>query len=641
MSRRSQARLRDERGASMVIVLALMAIFGILMVAIGAQGQAGMLASTGLRNERASEYAAAGAMDGAINSMRGTITKGRDGLACPPFYGASGNVVVDCSPLAGSGALQSASNTSPSYALLTTRGLPGYDTGSGISTSGGNNPLLATGKVYSNTTIDTPKGLKGTESVGAYGACSGPITGNPVQCNTGVHVDDPGGSGIDPTTGPWAAALQSVPAAAPAFSCNGTTDVATMKPGAYYSLSTLTSSIGSCDVTYLEPGNYYFDFDQTDPSNTRWTIGNVVIGGTAKDWDPAVAGSSPTVPGACYVDDASHPAGVQLMFAGTSRIRVNGSGTLELCPTYSTTSQQIVMYGRKTDQPGTGVPTTYTPTGATGASPSTMGTPLPNVLSINGAVNNPPSGTVVSGKNAIGKVTLTGFDTSTIPAGSKITKVEVRVAHSENGQVGSFGITTTAGSQTLCSDNDTGWSASFSLKTDTLTCTPNLTFSTPADAQVTYQVKRPNNSSSTNVSLDGIEVVITTSTDTLKQQTLGTTLVEISPGGGNKGVTYLWGTVYAPYAVLNLDFKNNNQTAFARGVVINALTGSNVPPAQKLAPFSLPEAPSTYENRVVDLTARVNGRQVLKSRVEFDDDGGSSPGNIVNVLSWTSVNPPT
>src|SRR3954470_3735901 len=112
--------------------------------------------------------------------MRGTIAKGRYGLSCPPFNGATGGVVVDCSPLPGSGAQQSASNSSPSYALLTTRGLTGYGTGAGISTSGGNNPLLANGAVYSNSTINTPKGLKGTESVGAYGACSGPITGNPL-----------------------------------------------------------------------------------------------------------------------------------------------------------------------------------------------------------------------------------------------------------------------------------------------------------------------------------------------------------------------------------------------------------------------------------------------------------------------------
>jgi hypothetical protein len=638
---RRSTGVRDQRGASMVIVLALIAMFGILMVAIGAQGQAGMLASSGVRNERASEYAAAGAMDGAINSMRGTITKGRYGVSCPPFYGATGNVVVDCSPLPGSGAQQPASNTAPTYALLTTRGLTGYGSGDGISTGGGNNPLLVNGKVYSNSTIKTPKGLKGTDSVGAFGACSGAVTGTPVTCNTGVPVNDPGGNLVDPSCGPWAAALQAAPSAAPAVTCNGTTKVATMQPGSYYDLSALTSGIGACATTYMKPGNYYFDFDTTDSSNTLWTINNVVVGGTPKGWDPTAAGSTPSVPGACYADDASNPAGVQLMFARTSRIRIGGSGTLELCPTYSATSQQIVVYGRKTDQSLGGAPTTFTPTGATGASPATMGTPLANVLSVDGVTNNPTTGAVVSGKNAIGKVTLTGFGTSAIPAGSVITKVEVKVTHSENGQVGSFGVTTTANGQDLCSNANTGWATSFPLKTDTLTCTPNLTWVTPADLQVTYQVTRPNNSSSTNVSLDGIQVVITTSANPLRKQTLGTTVIDVSPGGGNNGVMYLWGTVYAPFGVINADFKNNNQTGFARGAVVNAFTGSNVPPAQKLPPFALPPAPLTYADRVVDLTARVNGKQVLKSRVRFNDLGGGSPGNTVDVLSWTAVNPPS
>src|SRR5829696_7766685 len=107
---RSRTRMRGERGASMVIVLTMIVVFGILMVAIGGQGQAGLLASNGVRSERGSQYAASGAMDGAINSMRGTITKGRYGLSCPPFNGASGGVVVDCSPLPGSGAQQSASS---------------------------------------------------------------------------------------------------------------------------------------------------------------------------------------------------------------------------------------------------------------------------------------------------------------------------------------------------------------------------------------------------------------------------------------------------------------------------------------------------------------------------------------------------
>jgi hypothetical protein len=335
---------------------------------------------------------------------------------------------------------------------------------------------------------------------------------------------------------------------------------------------------------------------------------------------------------------------VQLMFARSSRIRVGGSGSLELCPTATSSSQQIVIYGRKTTQSGSAGGLTLAPTGASPApsdtSPANMGTPFANVQLIDGTINNPPNGSTINGKNAIGKVTLTGFGTSAIPVGSAITSVQVIVAHSENGNVGSFGVTATAGAQTLCANANTGWVSSPTLRTDTVTCTltPNLAWNTATDAQVTYQVQRPNNSSSTDVRIDGIQLVVNYSAvNPLRGQTLGTTIIDISPGGGNKGVLYLWGTVYTPFAMVNVDFKNQSQSAFSRGAIINGLTGSNVPPAQKLPPFVLPVPPLKYDDRRVQLTAVLNGKSVLISRVDFDDALGSNLGNTVNVLSWYSI----
>jgi hypothetical protein len=83
----------------------------------------------------------------------------------------------------------------PAYALLTTAGLGGgYPSGVGISVGGGNNVFTVGGSVYSNSTINTPKGMDvGTNFVGAFGVCTGTITGTPVQCNTGTTVADPGG----------------------------------------------------------------------------------------------------------------------------------------------------------------------------------------------------------------------------------------------------------------------------------------------------------------------------------------------------------------------------------------------------------------------------------------------------------------
>jgi hypothetical protein len=175
--------------------------------------------------------------------------------------------------------------------------------------------------------------------------------------------------------------------------------------------------------------------------------------------------------------------------------------------------------------------------------------------------------------------------------------------------------------------------------TDTVTCTPPASW-TPANTDITYRLQRGNNNADTNAFLDGIQLVITTSINPLRGETLGTTVIDVSPGGGNEGVIYLWGTVYTPFGFINADFKHQNQTGFARGAIVNGFTGSNVPPAQKLPPFALPVPPATYADRVVDFTAVSHGKQVLKSRVVYADGGGSTPGNAVNVLSWTGVNPP-
>jgi hypothetical protein len=641
----------------MVIVLMLIAAFGVVMVAIGTQGQSSVQASGGIRSERLQQYAAAGAMEGAINALRRT-THGRDlpGDTCPDYQQTldqtegSGTVAVPvtvrCEVRPGSGIEQPPTSTAPGYALLTTRGLAGYGTGDGIQTSGGNNPLRADGAVYSNSTIKVPKGLEATR-VGAFGACTGTITVTepPVTCGSGAQVLDPGGdAATDPATGPWAADLQSVPPTAPAVTCNTTTKVATMQPGAYYDLGALSSGIGSCAITYMTPGAYYFDFDAGSPSNTQWTIGNALIGGTPKDWSPTApnAPASLSIPGACHQGDASK-LGVQLMFARSSRLAVAGSGQVELCPTVSPSGQQIAVYARKTTQAVTSTPTTVTlaPTGAT-ATPASLATPPANVLALDDTTDQ----ATVSGHDATATATLTGFPTATIPAGSVITSVEIRVRHAETGSVASLAVAATAGGQNLCpTPTSSTLAASAALVTQSVTCTPNLAWTAPVDTQVGFTVKRPgsgNPNQSTTVRLDGVELLVSYAANPvapLRGETLGTTIISMNPGGGNQGELYVWGTVYAPFGVIDIDFKNNSNTGFGRGAVINAFLGSNVPPAQTLAPFTEPAPATKHDDRNVILRAYVDGRDspAVVAYVTYRDEGGDDLGRTVDVLSWDSV----
>jgi hypothetical protein len=629
--RRDGAR-PSERGTSLVIVLLMIVVFGTIIAAVAAQAEGGVRSTAGVVDQRVDQYASAGAIEGAINALRSDRTRGRVGVPCPSFSTASpnGTVTVACTPFAGSGVPQQGPNF-PAYALLTTAGLGGgYPAGAGISVSGGNNVFRVGGSVYSDSTINTPKGMDaGSASIGAFGACTGTITATPAQCNTGVLVADPGGGfGVEPAApNPWASAVTGLPAAAPAPTCNGASSVATMQPGSYFDLGAMTAGFGACQVVWMRPGSYYFDWGIANPGATRWAIDRTVIGGTALGWNPT-AGSAPapSVPGAC---DPS-AAGVELVFGADSRVSIDGNARVELCATPQANAQQIAIYGRKTDVPGAlQSPAPFRPTAAGASTPAALTSPIANVTAIDGLTD----AAVVTGKRAVGTAVLTGYGLSTIPAGSTLTSVQVKVAHAESGAT-TNAVSVVAGSKTLC--NAVAVPTHVALQTDTVTCPANQSWLTPADARVTLTATRPNSNGSTNVTLDGVEIVVTYTPPGLRRQVPGTTLVSMPPGGGNSGKIFVQGSVYAPYATMNLDLKNNNEAGFNRGTVINAFTGSNVPPAQVFAAFSLP-GQNAFSDRKVALVASIGGRRQIRAVVEFDD-AGVDAGATVKTVSWTAVN---
>ena len=54
------------------------------------------------------------------------------------------------------------------------------------------------------------------------------------------------------------------------------------------------------------------------------------------------------------------------------------------------------------------------------------------------------------------------------------------------------------------------------------------------------------------------------------------------------------------------------------------------------APGDLPTAGGSYANRDVILVASLHGQTWVRARVEYDDQGGTAPGDKVIVKSWTS-----
>jgi hypothetical protein len=624
-------RTGSQRGASLVIVLIMITAFGLMVAALSTQAQSGVMSNVGVRKQRVDYYAAAGAIDGAIAYLRGDRTRGRAGVACPTvtMNSSQGLVSVACTPVAGSGTVQQGINT-PGYALLTTAGLSGgYPSGTGISVSK-NSTLKVNGPVYSDSTIDVTAMDAGANSVSAFGACTGTITAVPLTCNTGTRVLDPGGAfGIDPVApNVWASPITTIPAAAPTPTCNSTNKVATMTPGSYFDLTAMTTAFGSCTVIWMSPGNYYFDWGVADPTNTSWNILNTVIGGAPLGWNPASATPpSVTVPGACD----TNAAGVHVVFGTTSRLDIGGPASTEFCGPISAGTQQVAFYGRKSSAPGTlQSPPTYKPTADGGSNPAGITNPFTNVSKIDATTNT----VNIVNKNAVATAVLKGYGLSAIPAASTLNSIQVKVAHADSNAL-TDNVTVTAGSQTLC--NNPSVSSHVALQTDTITCPANQLLLTPADAQVTLTSKRPNSNGSTSVTLDGIELLVTYTPPGLRAQTVGTVLVNMGTGGSNKGQIYVQGTVYAPYASMNIDFKNNSEAAFNRGAVIGSFTGTNIPPSQTIFPFALPGA-NNYSNRTVELIASIGDSRRLRARVTFDDTSPSVAGQAVTINAWTAVN---
>ncbi len=434
-----------EQGASLVIVLAMISIFGLVVTALAAGAQVGVKSNSGVQTERVDQYAASGAIDSAISYLRGNLTYGREGLACPPVTldSAAGLVSVDCTPASGSGAPLPSPNA-PSYALLTTAGLPGgYPSGAGITITK-NNTFNVNGPVYSNSSIGVTRHGRGVERGDGLRRVQRDHHRHPLACNTNTFLDDPGGAfGVDPVApSTWASLITLLPATAPAPTC-AANKVATMVPGSYFDLDAMTAGFGSCTVIWMQPGSYYFDWGVADASNTQWSIVDTVIGGTPAGWNPA-SGSTPavTAPGACD----TNAAGVHLVFATTSRLDIGGKATVELCGPVSATSQRIALYGRKSNVPGTlQSPPAYKPTAAGTSNPAGLTNPFTNVAQINGTSNT----VTISGKKAVGTAALTGYGLSAIPAGSTLNSVQVKVAHSDSSAL-TDKVTVAAGSTTLC-----------------------------------------------------------------------------------------------------------------------------------------------------------------------------------------------
>lgn len=366
---RSRISAKDDSGAALVLALILVTVVGIVTAVVLSFADSSLRTTVNLRAQAATAANADGAAQIAINKLR-TGTYNGSANKCfgsaptddtvslaPTVFGSTDSYAVTCAPdTANSAADPNVAITSanrPGSAILTL-GTSTLEDGINLKVSS-NGTLKVHGGVFSNSNINVAQGSLDTNaSVTARTNCTGTITSIPTKaCNIGAAVDT---RGLDPNyPAPTAAATpQSVP------SCNGNNKLVTFTPGLYdatdiAALNNMTKSSGCKNsIFYFPPGTYYFNF----PASTPWVIDTgYVVGGTPTT--PLVAGTAPTIPGACQSPIPPDPlppggwtkpgpnAGVQFVFGGGSQIDLKAAQA-EICGTYSATSPPIAVYGLKT-----------------------------------------------------------------------------------------------------------------------------------------------------------------------------------------------------------------------------------------------------------------------------------------------------
>jgi hypothetical protein len=134
-SERSERRRRSERGASLVIALVFISVFGLILIALGNFAGTGSTASGAFREQRATNYATDAALEAAVNRVAHDQNMGIDPSLSPtdvcnpatgktllaqPAQGKAPKIVVSCSVASGSGSGEPAElGDAPPYSLLT------------------------------------------------------------------------------------------------------------------------------------------------------------------------------------------------------------------------------------------------------------------------------------------------------------------------------------------------------------------------------------------------------------------------------------------------------------------------------------------------------------------------------------------
>ncbi|MFQ6144209.1 hypothetical protein ACLMNJ_14170 [Streptomyces seoulensis] len=453
-------RRDDEQGATLILALAFVVVFGLVTVSVLSFAGTGLKAASVYVDQGKRGYSADGATQLAINNFS-------QGNPCAPYTAPPINgrrMTVHCDPLNASPALTRATQPQDALRSLGRAAKDGID----VSTRG----LRVQGGVFSHSNVTTGAGASMTVSgdVSAVGDCSRAVSQTPLPPTQAPYAHDcaddtppaPADEAVggDPDYTPPATAVP-VRRTAPACPAPGSW-LARLRPGYYDDARALTHLTGGdCPhvVVWLEPGVYYFDFTFTGGSAV-WTVDDPtvsVVGGTRAGWAPA-SPTRPAVPdpGGC---DRTRPEGVEVMMGGGSRFQVD-RGHVELCAPVTPDRQQIAVYGVQPPKPSHPLKPTAVVTNVGFAHPGHALTSgerptLPGCAQPTGTANCTADADLDPAKRRSASLQLAAF-TPRVPPGSVITGATLRVRHEDDGDLtapGAVKVTTAVGEDTCRTDD--------------------------------------------------------------------------------------------------------------------------------------------------------------------------------------------
>lgn len=456
---RARARSSNDDGVALILAIIFVLTVSLVVAALLPYASAGIKTADAVRDVRTVQNAVDGAMDQAINAIRGSLKLGTSPTCSSgntpntytapdypnpaPATGVTKVRVQYCyQPLSGS----TGGDTTPPYAIQTLS--------EGV-TIDGNAPLVVSGGILANGDVSV-QGVQQTLNVDgdlyADGHCDTDViaVGGEEHCSNTTPAfslaNDPDPS-VDPlsslalpfSTNANGAIVDTNGNAVdvdPVGACDPARDdsVVRFSPGFYSQTpqpdSTATSSTycGSGNkhvVWWFEPGAYYFDFPDSQftgfgDNDATFAGQNItIIGGQPLGWDPDTASAAdvagmfkngPTSTDHSPICDESVP-GSTFVFGGPTNISIgtggNAPGQVEICAG-TVGSQQISLLGARTADGAS----------RTNASTGPVAFPEPNAAS--GVYQSPGNAKKIDASGALGLTNsavavLSGDNTTAAP----------------------------------------------------------------------------------------------------------------------------------------------------------------------------------------------------------------------------------